>query len=375
MIKQKLEQNKNYIVDKYLSGDSTCKLGKEFNCSNAMIYKFLKANNIELRVGPPDYQNNPIIVDKAIELFNENLSCNEIATRLNISIQTVIRLLEKRGFDTKRFSCQRDDPLANHVQEIIDIYVKLEKSTCEISRMFKTQDSAIMRLLRKNGVVLRPLRQYTVNEQFFEKIDTQEKAYVLGFLFADGCNQRNGSIQLSIIDLEILEKIKTAMNFEGVTRIIKPKIKSRKIQYCICIGCRKMSNDLIKLGCVHNKTYFASFPKEEQVPNYLINHFIRGLNDGDGIITKNSKKNVWTTRIVGTKMICEGLSKTTNKHINIPGCVCPLHVSPNHTTYGFTIGGKNQILKYLNWLYKDATIYMERKYQKYLEFKHEMGNL
>ena len=61
MVKLKLEQKKDYIIDRYLSGDSTCQLGKEFECSNAIIYKFLKSNDVEIRPGPSDYQNDPKI--------------------------------------------------------------------------------------------------------------------------------------------------------------------------------------------------------------------------------------------------------------------------------------------------------------------------
>ena len=47
------------------------------------------------------------------------------------------------------------------------------------------------------------------NRNFFSKINTQEKAYWLGFMYADGCNQpefTRASIQLAISDIDHLKK-------------------------------------------------------------------------------------------------------------------------------------------------------------------------
>ena len=60
-------------------------------------------------------------------------------------------------------------------------------------------------------------RKYNVNDNYFDVIDNQNKAYILGFLYADGCNYKNGyfKIDLQEEDKNMLEVFKKELNFEG----------------------------------------------------------------------------------------------------------------------------------------------------------------
>ena len=53
-------------------------------------------------------------------------------------------------------------------------------------------------------------RKFPVNDRFFEEIDTEEKAYFLGFLFADGCNSPDKNrleVSLAKQDMDVLERL------------------------------------------------------------------------------------------------------------------------------------------------------------------------
>lgn len=116
------------------------------------------------------------------------------------------------------------------------------------------------------------------DERFFEKIDTEEKAYFLGWLYSDGnvCKKmKTISIDLHGKDMEILEKLNDLIYFERKCYKYREKAK--------LLLCRKiMCEDFLNKGCMPAKTYILKFPTIDQVPENLLPHFIRGLWDGDG---------------------------------------------------------------------------------------------
>ena len=205
------------------------------------------------------------------------------------------------------------------------------------------------------------------NEQYFDRIDSEDKAYFLGLLYADGCNfpkNRVVVINLQEKDKDILDKFKQKLNYE------KPLIyvdysKSHpnwQNQYKLHLNSKHMSNRLIELGCIPEKSLILKFPSSNQVPNNLLQHFIRGYFDGDGCIYI-SKDNIITCSFCSTKDFCLDLQLFL-KQININSSLnC---VKNNNITKTISISGNLQNKRFLNWLYKDSTIYLDRKYQKYL---------
>ena len=71
-------------------------------------------------------------------------------------------------------------------------------------------------------------RKYTVDDSFFDVIDTQNKAYILGLLYADGCNyEDNNLIKIDLVqeDQDPLLKVKEAMKFSGDLKYYEQKNK------------------------------------------------------------------------------------------------------------------------------------------------------
>ena len=165
-------------------------------------------------------------------------------------------------------------------------------SIAQISKLLNKTSSHIGHRLRKNKVVLRNrldalnkvVKIYNVNEDYFSVIDTEEKAYFLGYLYADG-NIEQGSkrfqLSLHVKDLKILEKFKQSLLFTGPLRhIVNKNMVSLRV-YSL-----KMCKDLKNLGVVPNKGRILVFPNLDQVPVLYLNHFIRGYFDGDGHVRK-----------------------------------------------------------------------------------------
>ena len=201
----------------------------------------------------------------------------------------------------------------------------------------------------------------TNNIRNFEIIDTEEKAYQLGFLYADGSVRSiDNRIELGLAekDLNHIEKFK---EFIGVPNKISYRSQTKSYRYMFkSIPCKE---DLIKQGCVPKKSLILKFPTEQQVPNYLIKHFIRGYFDGDGWFSNTPS--CFQVGIIGTEDFIKGflnIIEIQNKNNKI----FTVHREDGAKRYVF--GGLNDVTNFLNWIYKDATIYLDRKYNHYLDF-------
>lgn len=209
------------------------------------------------------------------------------------------------------------------------------------------------------------MRKYTFNTDFFKIIDNEEKAYWLGFISADGYLNKKGNtlgICLNEKDKNHLEKFKKSIEYTG-------EIKSRKGKYSIDyketnkvtleIYSTELSKDLNRLGLDYQKSYSL---KAMSIPLTLINHFIRGYFDGDGCVFEYSKKistyNCGFT-FTGTKEFL------TYVNDNLPE-KCKNLIFDKRTTSSYTLylASIKRFLITKEFLYKNATIYLDRKYDK-----------
>ena len=231
------------------------------------------------------------------------------------------------------------------------------KSTIAIGKELHLDRSALVRFMKSNGIeVERMPHKKKINEDIFEVIDTEEKAYWLGFLYADGCvssgNRNDIELSLKLSDVHHVEKFKNFIGFEG--KLITDSYRCR-----VTFKNKKIKSNLIKLGCTPKKSLTLTFPDENQVPEYLIRHFIRGYFDGDGSIICTDKTKAIS--IIGTYNMLENICEL----VNIPkGRIYPLN---NHTDKTFRIetGSKTNILNFIKFIYDDCNIYLDRKYKKY----------
>ena len=133
-------------------------------------------------------------------------------------------------------------------------------------------------------------------------------------------------------------------------------------------GCRNqhLKESLIRLGCVPNKSLILEFPDISIFKSKdLIRHFIRGYWDGDGCLSWGNKEHTLPCiGVIGTEDFLTELKHYLPLKFDY---VLQQKSNSNTTTRQLTIGGKNafELTKYL---YSDATIYLQRKYEKYLEY-------
>ena len=201
--------------------------------------------------------------------------------------------------------------------------------------------------------------QKPINENIFEVIDTEEKAYWLGFLYADGCvNEKNNRVELALQEKDYNHIVKYK-KFLNSSHTIGVKIKDKKYKsYRLSFSNAKIKNDLIHLGCMPNKTKKLKFPTEEQVPKKYIKDFIRGYLDADGCIRKGTTTDA-TIEILGYYNFLIGIVQ----YFNLKGHIYNFSHSD---VKRFVISGK-QAKVILKHLYNNSSIYLDRKYDKYLQ--------
>lgn len=214
-------------------------------------------------------------------------------------------------------------------------------------------------------------RLYSVNSTYFSKIDTQEKAYWLGYLFADGYvrkrSKSSGFLCVNSIDLKTLENLKNSLQFTGsvVTRKYgKSSFGTGTIGSLNIYDC-DLVDDLIKHGCVERKTFNLKFPN---IKKSLKRHFIRGYFDGDGSLSNyfSPPKKKWciNVSIAGIESFLEDVT------IVVFGSKKYLYKDKRKKTdcWNIKINGDNTCKEFLDYIYKDATIYLERKKNKFDQF-------
>lgn len=257
------------------------------------------------------------------------------------------------------------------IQEIISLY-KSGTSLVEICKITGIKaPQTIRNILKKNNVEIKGFRyKYPLNENYFENIDSFEKAYWLGLLYADGAIQDEGfSIRLGLIDKEHVEKFQQAIG--AVNNKIGEVTDNRfshpcKIYY-VAVKSQKMYKDLFALGCTPRKSLtINSIP---DIQKEFILSFIRGYFDGDGSICQSGKNKMWKISFTGTKNFLENIQREIETKVKISK-------GPNNAKdYVFQITGKYQLKRILDYLYKDSVVEtrLNRKYAKYLTFLNELG--
>lgn len=375
---QVVESNKNFIIEEVDKGTTLREISRKLKINVSYISNFCYENKIEVKARVAfnkKYLDN--LVPKMEEMFKQGKTVYKICDELGGLNQTSVRSrLKKLGYDTsEKRKWHLTDP-RQYKDKIIHFYLS-GISAYKIAKKFHIAKSTILRILEENGIDRRERRIYQVNHDFFAKIDNEKASYYLGLMYADGnVKKKNPTISLGLCDFELVDSFMKDIGYTGPAYIIQPP-GNRKLRKRVYISSVKIKEDLIKLGCVPNKSLILKYPTLEQVPLEWRSHFIRGVIDGDGGIDKlkaNFKYHCWFTNVTGTKEICEGICSEINAFsLMETGFRAYKPKKYKKNTWRFICWGKRSI-KFLDWVYQDATVYLDRKYQKYLLAKEFYKN-
>ena len=356
------------IINMYINGVSTTFIMQKYNMRNTAIYRLLRKNNIALH-GKLDYTRLTEEDKKSVLcLYQQGVPQKDIADKFNVSTQIIRRVLKEdpnSGYTPS--SGNKFLTICNFtktdIENIVNSY-RQGDSAEQIAKRYNVSDDTTIKHLREHGVAIRN-RVYDMDEHYFDKIDNQDKAYLLGLLYADGCNNtRNNTIMLTLQeeDVHILysvqELLKTKCSLQFINRSLKNK--NWKNIYSLQVSSKHMSETLEKLGVVKAKSLILTFP--EWLDKSLYPHFIRGYFDGDGHISKQEHK--YNMSIVGTESFCKVVQKILANDV---GITSRLHISTtvDKPTRTLMVTKRDDNKKFFDYIYKDANLYFYRKYNVY----------
>lgn len=259
-------------------------------------------------------------------------------------------------------------------QEIINYYLSKPMGLKQVENKYNLSHPTISKILKDVPKYTKAkINNPNMKEHFFQKINCEENAYFLGLLIADGNvfkdntgRQASISITLDLKDEYMLQKFKevlqvnTSIGYDG--------------RGCgqIAIRSNIMAEDLAKYGVVPRKSYHTYLP---EIPNQYMWHVLRGIFDGDGSILAKPSPNkdehnrfLHSISFCGTHKLMEDISNYIFEN---------LALKQKPTVYDYKdrqlselkIQNIDDIYLFGTYMYKGATIFLDRKYKIFLDFK------
>lgn len=298
---------------------------------------------------------------KIINKYFELKSVKKVSKIFDKTEDAISRILAKHKI--LDFLTLNEEEKAN----IVSSY-KNNMTVNEINKKFKYGSKRINYVLIANELMRKRTSKYVKDETVFEEINNEEKAYWLGFLYADGYVSNNDNIELSLQkqDKNHLDKFKLFLKTDTPIKLKRIKLNNKEfISYRLIICSKKINNDLIQKGCINKKSLTLTFPNENILPKEFRRHFIRGYVDGDGCITRSGVKNPQTTlKVEGTEFFLKDVAKIIKEDTGIE--ISSIKKSNRGQHWTLAVAGNIKTIKALNYLYDNSNIYLDRKKDKYL---------
>lgn len=254
-------------------------------------------------------------------------------------------------------------------------YLNLQ-SLKAVGEKYGTSGETIKNYMNKYNIEYKKQVKYNCNQNFFSR-DSQKAFYIAGFIAADGCVKKHGSsfqidIGLAQKDKGFLEMLRSAMEVEAPIHDFTIKNSTRNPNYKDSFGSQltitseKMYNDLARFNIVPKKSLIYTFP-EWLIEHSMVHHFMRGYNDGDGSFYIPKLKGNRTVPQVNFSL--RGTESFLTTYRNILNEYCPLTAKRERKirirqSGGIGIlefGGNGVVGEITDFLYKNATICLERK--------------
>lgn len=307
----------------------------------------------------------------AIEEYKNGMSIKNISKKYKICPTSIRNKLILNGIEIRGKSSTQKN-LSEDVISNIFKYYNEGYSIRKLSSMFNVSRTNISLLLKLNEYSVTQ-RKIELDEDIFEIIDSEYKAYWLGFIYADGSVYKNRlEIGLKLSDEDHLIKLKKFLNTNKEIEYHTRKCgistnPNKELQCCILhVQSKKLVSNLKSLGCVPKKSLILKFPTEDIVPKNLIHHFIRGYFDGDGcIFIDKSKTHSIGFQVTGTYDVLNNIKRILDIKAN---------VRKVGNIYDLRCKGNIKGLWIFDYLYKDANVYLDRKYNIYKQFKCRLSS-
>lgn len=351
------------IIDLYNQGKYSEEISKILCIDKLKIDIILLENFYKNNSNPKRLDINLIKLGILNKNRNPTLSNIKIGKRYGFSHVTFGRILKQAGISFRNAHYKDKSVLTDNNKAIITKKFNSGNTINSIALQFNLNHSIVSNTLKGLGINTMPS---TFDEHSFDVIDTEEKAYWLGFLYADGnvSNTKNEvGITLQSSDIKHLYKFKTFLKSSKIPTLNV----SEKYNRCrFSVSNQHFKESLIKHGCFPQKSLILKKPSLDCV---YIKDFIRGYFDGDGCLTYSytnpykSEKITISCKIVGTFDFLTWIKSVLEKELiigNISKC-------KNKKLFEISFSKKNS-LSFVNYIYNNCNVYLDRKYKRFLFF-------
>ena len=326
--------------------------------------------------------------EKIKEMIGLGFSAKRIANNLKLSDQETRQIIKDNNYTiVKKTFSDSEIPI------IVDLYQQ-GVSAKQLGFIYSIAKARVQKWADEAGILRSKDDSHRItyfNYRYFDEINTPEKAYWLGFFYADAynCNMTNTTnISLQRRDRGHIEKLADAIEMprekvvnsfstmnvdisenKDCSQIIEkeyPQSSMRMYSKHMCLA-------LNKVGCPQAKSFIIKYP--EWLDTNLDKHFLRGLFDGDGCLTLRIKYKEWKWSLVSTKECCEVIKQKIKQYTGVDvyyECIS----NTNNNTYDIEVSGNEQIKRIADWLWSDSAPLnrLDRKYDKYLDLCHQQEN-
>lgn len=304
----------------------------------------------------------PVQIDLVKSMSENGADRIDIASHFGITPQSLSWQLKKVGFSFYK-KCR--SLAADQINQLITRYSNGE-STPEICKDLPCNEDTALRVLRTAGVTIKTKRElkfykgYTINEDAFCDLDSEEAAYFYGWLLTDGClSKKSVSLEVASKDEEILVNLQKYMGSSNSIRRrsrVDKRTGNTYHQSSFAFSHDVILDRLISLGLTPRKSLQEICPEEFKYNK----HFWRGVIEGDGHISKSQNK----VELCGSINLINGFME----YVRV---ICPeynsMTVRMNGSMPYTAISSKAVCTEVLRALYEDANLVLTRKHQTYLE--------
>lgn len=316
-----------------------------------------------------------------LQLFqNFNFNLKELEKASKLSRKEIIDILTENQYfgleNNNRIPLESIKKWHNAAEYYFENYGKV--SINKVANKFNIGKGTLMQYLKKYYPDKEVIKPINYNDKIFDNIDTEEKAYWLGFIYADGCictytefhKHYRFELLLKIDDIDHLRKFATFISYTGK---IQEKQNGKNKACRIVLNGKHLWETLNSYGCTPKKSLILKFPDEFIFKDKsLIRHFIRGYFDGDGSLglydyTTNNYiyHNKIQCNVLGTKDFLTGVNQYNPFSKLITSCG-----STSHPNKAFRLQwSTKEAFSLCFYLYHNSTIFLDRKYTKYLSFR------
>lgn len=326
-------------------------IAKELDVKYRTLLANLKKTGLYVPTRKKAVEVTPEMVNQMKEMFNQGITFKDIAKSLGVTHSTIRVNLIKEGIHSPNHYGWTDEE-KKYLQKLYDEGM----SSREIAKLYSSSKNRILDALDETREPS-SYRKYDLDQNAFENITTQEQAYWLGFLYADGSvGSTEHSITLGLTDKESVEQFREFLKTDRPLYVEERSKENPKWKdnYTLTVHSKKLKKDLIKLGCIPNKT--EKLDRVPDLPEHLYRHFVRGIFDGDGSIWKSQER--FHFSISGYLPFIDKVQDVIVKETGLN----KTKLAKRKHNYGdIRYGGKKNLSVLKDYLYKDATVYMSRK--------------